>query len=172
MDYVARMRNTEIYMARIRLLAERSEAWICGRSLAGIAGSNPTGIMDVCLLWVLCCQVEVSATGWSPVQRSSTVCGASECDREAWIMKRPWSNRGLCAMGWRGGGKVTYWLTYVIHFLQRYGIGLCLYCKWWCSECLFLIFQYCMLHDTVRKYCVITVFNMAFNISTNRILLT
>jgi hypothetical protein len=31
--------------------------------------------MDVCLLWVLCvCQVEVSATGWSLVQRSPTDC--------------------------------------------------------------------------------------------------
>jgi hypothetical protein len=30
--------------------------------------------MDVCLLWVLCvCQVEVSAKGWSLVQRSLTV---------------------------------------------------------------------------------------------------
>jgi hypothetical protein len=34
--------------------------------------------MDVCLLWVLCvCQVEVSATDWSLVQRSPTDCGAS-----------------------------------------------------------------------------------------------
>jgi hypothetical protein len=30
-----------------------------------------------------CCQVEVSATGWSLVQRSPTECGVSECDREA-----------------------------------------------------------------------------------------
>jgi hypothetical protein len=28
---------------------------------------------------VVCCQVEVSATGWSPVQRSPTDCGASLC---------------------------------------------------------------------------------------------
>jgi hypothetical protein len=28
----------------------RSKASVCGRSLAGIAGSNPTGGMDVCLL--------------------------------------------------------------------------------------------------------------------------
>jgi hypothetical protein len=27
-------------------------AWVCGRSLAGTAGSNPAGVMDVCLLWV------------------------------------------------------------------------------------------------------------------------
>jgi hypothetical protein len=31
---------------------------------------------------VVCCQVEVSATGWSLVQRSPTDCGVSECDRE------------------------------------------------------------------------------------------
>ena len=24
-------------------------AWVCGRSLAGIAGFNPAGVMDVCL---------------------------------------------------------------------------------------------------------------------------
>jgi hypothetical protein len=41
-----------------------SKAWVCSRSLAGIAGSNPAGGMDVCLLLsVVCCQVEVSATG-------------------------------------------------------------------------------------------------------------
>ena len=31
-------------------VAVRSEAWVCGRSLAGIAGSNPAGGIDVCLL--------------------------------------------------------------------------------------------------------------------------
>jgi len=31
---------------------------------------------------VVCCQVEVSATSWSLVQRSSTDCGASFCDLE------------------------------------------------------------------------------------------
>jgi hypothetical protein len=36
--------------------------------------------MDVCLLSVLCVwQVEVSATGWSLVQRSPTDCGVSLC---------------------------------------------------------------------------------------------
>jgi hypothetical protein len=35
-------------------VAARSKAWVCGRSLAGIADSNPAGDMDVCLLWVLC----------------------------------------------------------------------------------------------------------------------
>jgi hypothetical protein len=33
---------------------------------------------------VVCCQVEVSATGWSLVHRSPTDCGVSKvCDREA-----------------------------------------------------------------------------------------
>ena len=46
-------------------VAARSKAWICGRSLAGIAGSNPAGGMDVyvCRVSVVCCQVEVSASG-------------------------------------------------------------------------------------------------------------
>jgi hypothetical protein len=36
------------------------------------------------LVSVVCCQVEVSATGWSLVQRSPTECGVSKkCDREA-----------------------------------------------------------------------------------------
>jgi len=31
-------------------VATRSKAWVCGRSLAGIVGSNPAGDMDVRLL--------------------------------------------------------------------------------------------------------------------------
>ena len=33
-------------------VAARSKLWVYGRSLAGILGSNPSGIMDVC---VECC---------------------------------------------------------------------------------------------------------------------
>ena len=45
------------------LVAALSNAWVCGRSLAWIAGSNP----GVCLSLVndMCCQVEVSASGRS-----------------------------------------------------------------------------------------------------------
>jgi hypothetical protein len=32
----------------------RCKAWVCGCLLAGIAGSNPAGRMEVLLLWVLC----------------------------------------------------------------------------------------------------------------------
>jgi len=31
-------------------VAARSKAWVCGRYPAEIAGLNPTGVMDVCLL--------------------------------------------------------------------------------------------------------------------------
>ena len=31
-------------------VAVRSKAWVCGRSLTRIVGSNPTGGMNVCLL--------------------------------------------------------------------------------------------------------------------------
>ena len=39
---------------------ELSKARVCGRSLAGIVGSNPAGGIDV--VNVVCCQVEFSAS--------------------------------------------------------------------------------------------------------------
>jgi len=42
------------------------------------------------------CQVEVSAPGWSRVQRSPTECGVSEC--ESWTSRRPWPTGGCCAV--------------------------------------------------------------------------
>jgi len=41
-------------------LAARPKVWIYGALIAGIAGSNPAGGMDVCLLWVLCVVREIS----------------------------------------------------------------------------------------------------------------
>ena len=41
-------------------LAARSKAWVCGRSPAEIVGSNPTGSIDVYLLWLVCFQVELN----------------------------------------------------------------------------------------------------------------
>jgi hypothetical protein len=50
---------------------------VASRSPAEIVGSNPTGGMEYeCCV---CCQVQVSATSWSLVQRSPTDCGASLC---------------------------------------------------------------------------------------------
>ena len=54
------------------------------------------------LVSFVCCQWEVSASGWSLVQRSPIDCDVAECDRES-IMRRLWSTRGSCAMGGVGG---------------------------------------------------------------------
>jgi len=53
-------------------VAARSKAWDCGRFLPGIAGSNRAG--DMCVVY---CQVEVSASSWSLIQRCLTECGVS-----------------------------------------------------------------------------------------------
>jgi len=46
------------------LLATRSKAWVCGRSLAGIASSYPAGgHVCVSLVSVVCCQAEVICVG-------------------------------------------------------------------------------------------------------------
>ena len=65
------------------LIAARSKAQVFGCSLAGIAGSNPAGGIDACLLRVLCAvQGDVSAKCRSLVQRSPTerVC-VIQCDQ-------------------------------------------------------------------------------------------
>jgi len=59
----------------------RSKAWVCGRSFFGISDSNPAGGMDF-----VSCQVEVTASGLSLAQRSSTECGVFECNCEASIL--------------------------------------------------------------------------------------
>jgi hypothetical protein len=77
----------------------RSKARVCGRSLAVIAGSNPTGSICMYIVSVVCCQVEVSASGWSLVQLIPTECGVPECDREAWIIRKPRHTGGCWVMG-------------------------------------------------------------------------
>ena len=62
-------------------VAARSKAWVCCRLPARTAGSNSTGdIKSVPPVSVVCCHVEVSATGRSLLQRSPIECGMSECD--------------------------------------------------------------------------------------------
>ena len=57
----------------------------------------PRGDMDVCRECCVCCQVEVSATNWSLVQRSPTDSGVSLCDLETSRMRTPWPNAGCRA---------------------------------------------------------------------------
>jgi len=63
-------------------VAARSKVWVCGRSLAGIVGSNPTGGMDVCCE---CCVL--SGRGLydeliNSLEESSRLWGVVVCDLE------------------------------------------------------------------------------------------
>jgi len=49
-------------------------------------------------VFVVWCQVEITATSWSLVQWSPTVCGTSLCDIETSWMRRPWPNGGCRAI--------------------------------------------------------------------------
>ena len=71
--------------------------------LLGLWVRNPPGHGWLSLVSVVCCQVEVSASGWSLAQRNPTECGVSECDHEI-SMKGSWPTRGCCA---RGGKRIT-----------------------------------------------------------------
>ena len=80
-------------------VAAQSKTWVCRRSLAGIVGSTAAeGHGCSSLVSIVCCQAEVSASGWSLEQRSPTECGASECDHESLIMSRTWPTRGCCTI--------------------------------------------------------------------------
>jgi len=76
-------------------VAARSKAWVCGRSVAAIADSNPAGGTDVC-----CECFVLSGRGlcvWLITRpEKSAECGLSECDSEASTVWRPWPTRGLC----------------------------------------------------------------------------
>ena len=81
-------------------MAARSKAWVWASSLAVIVGLNPAGGRGcLSVVIVVCCQVEVSASGWSPVQRSPTDCGVSECYHESSKTRGPWSTGGLLHRG-------------------------------------------------------------------------
>jgi len=55
-------------------MATRAKACVCGRSLFGLAGSNPEEAHQPLVSFVYC-QVEVPHTGRSLVQRIPTECG-------------------------------------------------------------------------------------------------
>jgi len=95
--------------------SEWPQRWVLGRSLGGIVGSNSAGEHGcLSLVSVVCYQVEISASGWSLVQRSPTGCGVYECDRKVSIMRRHWPTRGCCAMG---GGVTKFLLLLITSYL-------------------------------------------------------
>jgi hypothetical protein len=111
-------------------VAAQSKAWICGRSLAGIASLNPAVVIDACLINVVCCQVEASAASWSLVQGSPTEYGVSECHLETSTMRRHrvhqecqamkincefghvFNKATLCDLSRRAGGSTPYILNF------------------------------------------------------------
>jgi hypothetical protein len=71
-------------------VAARSKAWVCRRSLAGIAGSNSAGAWtSLSPVSVVHCQVEDPVWDWLVFQSSPTDCGVSECVHEAAITEGP-----------------------------------------------------------------------------------
>ena len=75
--------------------AARSKASVCGRWLAGIELCKPVG--DI--VSIVCCRVEVFATGRSFIQRSPTDCRLSECDRDTSTRRRTGPIKGCRATG-------------------------------------------------------------------------
>ena len=73
-----RQRSDDIKWSQPIPVAARSKVWVCGRLACwdcGFESHRGHGYLSV--VSVVCCQVEVSASGWSLVQRSPNVCGAS-----------------------------------------------------------------------------------------------
>ena len=73
---------------------------------------------------VVCCQVEVCATGLSLVQSWPTECGVSEYDCEATIMRSPWPTGDSCAM-WEGGVCVCVCVCVCVHARERARVCVC-----------------------------------------------
>jgi hypothetical protein len=94
-------------------VAAQSKAWVSGRSLAGIVGSDPAEA------WISvsceCCLLSSRGLSVALIARpdkSYRMCGVSECDREASIMRRPWSIRGYCVMRIKIPEIVTFLIKY------------------------------------------------------------
>jgi len=79
--------------------------WDCKFESRGVHGSLP-------LINIVCCQVQISASGWSPIQRSLIECGVSECDREASTLKRACPIRGCRTMGKNISSREVYTNTH------------------------------------------------------------
>ena len=53
--------------------------------LLGIAGTNPSGGMDVCLVWALCYQISLCDGPITRPEESCWLCCVIECDIETWL---------------------------------------------------------------------------------------
>jgi hypothetical protein len=73
-------------------VAARCKASVCGSLLAGIAGSNTDGYMDVSCGGGFCVGLITRP------EESYRVWCVTECDREALTVRRPCRSRGCCAI--------------------------------------------------------------------------
>jgi hypothetical protein len=70
--------TAELIGSLVLPVAARSKAWVYGRSLAANGGFESRRVhRGLYVFSFVCCQVEVSATGRSLLQRSPTECGVS-----------------------------------------------------------------------------------------------
>ena len=78
-------------------LDARPKTWVCGCSLTGIGGLNPSGGMELLCGW---CALTGPGLCFGLIIRpgSPTDCGVPEFSREVWIMRRPWPTRGCYAV--------------------------------------------------------------------------
>ena len=107
-------------------VAEQSKVWVCGRSLAGIAGSNAAGAVDDCLLWVLCVvryrplrRADPSSRGVLP----SVVCLS--------VIVKPWQGWGLGQLELSSHAIYIYIIVNLYNQLQTCGYN---------KKCNFLLF--------------------------------
>jgi len=82
---------------------------------------------------VVCCQVEVSATSWSLVQRSPTDCGASLCV----IWKREWGGHGPLAVVPETNKQTMYPLSSWIFMIPDHKPPTLQAACWFCSSAIF-----------------------------------
>jgi len=77
-------------------VAERFKAWVCGRLIPDIVGSNAAGGMYVCLLWVLSGRGLCDELITRP-EESYRLWFVVVCDLEASRIRRPWPVLGRSA---------------------------------------------------------------------------
>jgi len=100
-------------------------AWVCGRSLAWIASSNPDGSMDVSVMIVVVKKRSLRRADHSSRGVLTSVVCLTECGREASIMRTRWPAKGYCAIGkrkvlccpyvlsWSGQGNLYPWTPHL-----------------------------------------------------------
>ena len=97
---------------------------MCGSAAAGLLGLRfriPPGLWHLSLASIMCCQVEVFATGHSLVQRSPTECGVSECECLS-IISKPEKWGGLGALGLSSHDKAV--VLYKIYSSRSFDIAI------------------------------------------------